>query len=139
MPKFPSKEWCEEVITLINSDPESGRAGEGWHGDFGLVIDSEPGKLEKPFSVHVDPVGGKIKKILYLRDPDELDEIEPAYLIRAGYSVWKGMLLGTVDPVEAVLRQKISVKGPLQPLIERLKHKGIADRILLQLKTEFVA
>ena len=39
-----------------------------------------------------------------LDDPDDLEEIEPAYLARAPYSVWKGLLSGTLDPVEAVLQ-----------------------------------
>ena len=138
MPKFPSKEWCEEAVRLTNSDPEAAAAGQGWKGDFGAIVDAEPGKLAKPFVVHIVPENGLIKKLRVLDDPDDLDEFEPAYVARAQYSVWKELLKGTLDPVDAVLKRRISMKGDLQPLIERMRYKGIADRVFSQLKTEFI-
>jgi putative sterol carrier protein len=134
---FPSKEWCEQVVQLANADPEAAEAGEGWEGDFGAVVEAEPGKLTAPFAIHCVPKGGRITGLRFLTDPDELDEIEPAYLARAPYSVWKGLILGTLDPVEAVLRKKIQMRGDLQPILERMRYKGVADRILSQLRTEF--
>lgn len=137
MPVFPSKEWAEEAIRLVNADPESAQAGKGWEGDFGAVVLAEPGKLAKTFVAHLVPKDGRIERFKVLADPDDLDEIEPTYVAKAPYSVWKGLIQGTVDPVEAVLRGKINVKGDLQPLIERLKYKGIADRLMSQLQTTF--
>lgn len=137
MPIFPSKEWCEEAVRLVNEDPEAAQAGAGWDGDFGAVILCEVGALEETFTVHVVPKDGKIVKLKVLRDPDDLEEIEPAYLAKAPYSVWKGLIQGTLDPVEAVLKRRIDVRGDLQPLIERLKYKGIADRVMAALNTRF--
>jgi putative sterol carrier protein len=137
MPVFPSKEWCEEAIRLLNADPEIALAGQGWTGDFGAVVDAEPGKLARPFVAHVVPKDGKVVKFRALTDPDDLDEFEPAYVVRAPYSVWKGLLLGQVDPVEAVLKRRIAVQGDVQPLIERMRYKGIADRVFAQLQTQF--
>jgi putative sterol carrier protein len=134
---FPSREWCEQVVQLANADPEAADAGEGWDGDFGAVVEAEPGKLAAPFAIHCEPKNGRITRLRFLEDPDELDEIEPAYLARAPYSVWKGLILGTLDPVEAVLKKKIQMSGDLQPILERMRYKGIADRILSQLHTEF--
>lgn len=138
MAKFPSKEWCDEAVRLTNSDPESTAAGLGWSGDFGAVVEAEPNKLGKPFVVHLEPKNGKIVRVTVLDDRDDLEEIEPAYLASAPYSVWKALLLGSLDPVEAVLKKWITLKGDLQPLIERMKYKGIADRVFAQLKTEFL-
>jgi putative sterol carrier protein len=138
MPKFPSKEWCEEAVRLTNADPESVAAGQGWTGDFGAVVDAEPGLLTRTFVVHIIPRSGRIEKIRVLDEPDDLDEFEPAYVARAPYSVWKQLLKGTLDPVEAVLKRRISVKGDLQPLIERMRYKGIADRVFAALRTEFI-
>jgi putative sterol carrier protein len=138
MATFPSKEWCQEAVRLTNADPECTLAGQGWEGDFGAIVDPEPGRLARAFVVHLVPRDGRIEKLRVLDDPDDLDELEPAYLLRAPYSVWKQLLLGSLDPVEAVLRRRIAVKGDLQPLIERMKYKGLADRVFAQLKTEFV-
>lgn len=138
MARFPSKEWCEEAVRLVNEDPERSLAAKGWQGEIGIIIDAEPGRLARPFVVHVVPSDARIEKLRVLDDPDDLDEFEPAYLARAPYTVWKQLLQGSLDPVEAVLRRRIAVKGDLQQLVERLRFKGIADRVFAQLETEFV-
>lgn len=138
MPIFPSKEWCEEAIRLANADPEAVDAGEGWKGDIGIIMEAEPGKLPKAFVVYCEPKDGKITRLKILADPDDLEEIEPSYLARAPYSVFKALLTGELDPMEAVLRRRISFKGDVQPLVERMRYKGIADRVLAKLETVYV-
>ncbi|HMK72153.1 MAG TPA: SCP2 sterol-binding domain-containing protein [Myxococcaceae bacterium] len=137
MPDFPSRAWCEEALRLLETDPETRRAGEGWTADFGVVVDAEPGKLERPFVVYVRPVNGRVERWSVHPDPDDLDELDPVYRIRAPYSVWKGVLLGTVDPIEAVLRRRVEVQGDIQPLIEKMQHKGLAERVLAAIDTHF--
>ena len=34
-------------MALVNADPDVVAAGRGWAGDFGVVIESEPGKLDE--------------------------------------------------------------------------------------------
>src|SRR5712692_11863289 len=111
MPLFPSREWCEAAIRIANADAEGTMAGHGWVGDFGAVVEAEPGKLVRPFAIHCQPRHGQITQLRILRDPDELDEIEPRYLARAPYSVWKGLIQGHLDPAEAVLRRRIQLQG----------------------------
>ncbi len=138
MPSFPSREWCEAAIALVNADPESLEASNGWQGDLGAVVEAEPGKLSDSFTVHVVPEGNRVEKIRFLGDPDDLEELDPAYVVRAPYSVWKALLQGTLDPVEAVVRRRVQVLGNVQPLIERARYRGIVDRMLAKLETRFV-
>jgi len=138
MPIFPSREWCEAAIRAANADPESALAGDRWVGDFGAVVDSEPGKLPKPFAVHCVPAGGQITKFRVLADPDELDEIEPRYLARAPYSVWKAVIRRELDPLQAVAQRKLYFQGDLEQLARRMKYKGIADRVLASIETQFI-
>jgi putative sterol carrier protein len=135
VPIFPSREWTDEAVRLTNADPEVAAAGADWVGDFGIVVEAERGRLDASFAVHVVPNRGRIERCKILRDPDELEEIEPAYLARARYSVWKALLKGELDPVEAVLRRQIALAGDVQPLIERAHYKGIGDRVLAQIRT----
>lgn len=138
MPVFPSKEWCEEAVRLLNEDPEAPEAGEGWEADFGAIVEPEPGALSRAFCVHVVPRNGRIEKFQVLADADDFDEIAPAYLARAPYSVWKQIIDGSIDPMEAVLKRRISLSGDLQPILERLRYKGIAQRVLSSLETKFI-
>lgn len=138
MPVFPSRGWAEAAMALVNADPESVAAGRGWTGDFGVVIEAEPGKLEAHFVAWIRPDAGRIAELRVLVDPDDLDEFEPAYRIRAPYSVWKGLLVGEVDPVEAILKRKLRVDGDVQPILERMRYKDIASRVLSTLETRFI-
>jgi putative sterol carrier protein len=138
MPNFPSKAWCEEALRLLDADPEAVRAGLGWEADIGVVVEAELGKLDRSFVVYLRPVNGRIEQWKVLVDADDLDELDPQYRIQAPYTVWKGILLGTVDPIEAVLRRRVQVQGDLQPLVERMQHKGLAERVLEQIETRFV-
>jgi hypothetical protein len=137
MPVFPSREWCEAAIRAANADPESVQAGRGWVGDFGAVVEAEPGKLEQPFAIHCVPAGGQITRFRVLSDPDDLDEIEPKYLVRAPYSVWKALILGKIDGLQAVSKHAIRFQGDLEQLARRMKYKGIADRVLTAVETKF--
>ena len=125
-------------MAMVNADPEIVAAGRGWRGDFGLVIESEPGKLEEHFVAWVRPDEGRIAELRVLADPDDLDELEPAYRIRAPYSVWKGILIGSVDPVQAILQRTLRVEGDVQPILERMRYKDIGARVLSQLQTRFI-
>src|SRR5215468_1511629 len=106
MPVFPSRVWAEAAMALVNADPDILAAGRGWRGDFGVVIEAEPGGLEEDFVAWIRPEEGRVVELRVLADPDDLDELEPAYRLRAPYSVWKGLLLGGVDPVEAILKRR---------------------------------
>ena len=138
MPAFPSKEWCEAAIAIVNEDPERAKAAEGWKGDLGAVVEVESGKLKQAFAVYVVPDGDRVGKLSVLADPDDLEELEPAYIIRAPYSVWKALLQGKLDPIEALVKRRVKVQGDVQPLIERARFKGIADRLLARLETRYI-
>jgi len=138
MAVFPSRAWAEEAMALVNADPESLAAGRGWSGDFGVVIEAEPGRLAEPFVAWIRPEAGRIAELRVLVDPDDLDELEPAYRVRAPYSLWKGLLQGAVDPVEAILKRRLRVDGDVQPILERMRYKDIAVRVLARLETRFI-
>ena len=137
MPLFPSREWCEAAIRIANADAEGTLAGQGWVGDFGAVVEVEAGKLKRPFAVHCVPEGGQITRFRVLADPDELDEIEPKYLVRAPYSAWKALIQRKLDPIQAIARGQFHFRGDLEQLARRMKYKGIADRILAAVETQF--
>ena len=137
MAHFPSEEWCREAIALAEADPEAEVAGRGWEGDFCCVMNPEPPHLAAPFAIYLKPSGGKVVEFRVLDDLDEIEEIDPAYVARASYSVWKGLVTGELDPIEAVLRRRIELKGDVQPIIEKARYKSIVERVLSKVKTEF--
>jgi hypothetical protein len=132
VPVFPSEAWCAAAIAAANADPESARAGRGFAGDVACVVDAP-----RFFAAWCRVADGRIREWRVLAGPAELDELAPAYVARAALATWRGLLEGTVDPVEAVLARRLRVVGDLQPLVERIRHKGLAKRVLAAVETCF--
>src|SRR5262249_19818604 len=65
-------------------------------------------------------------------------EIEPVYFARAPYSIWKALLRGELDALQAIARRQLEFRGDLEQLARRMKHKGIAERVLAGVDTQVV-
>lgn len=133
MPLFPSLEWCRAVVEAANADPDAAAAGQGWRGDVACVVERPGG----PFVFWCNPVGGRIADWKVLHDEDELEERDPAYVIRAPLSTWRGLIEGSLDPVQALIERRIRVKGDAEPVIARARHKGLTARVLAAVEHVF--
>ena len=49
----------------------------------------------------------------------------------------RALLQGTVDPVQAIVQRKLRVDGDVQPILERMRYKDVAARVLSRLETQF--
>lgn len=136
MPPFPSLEWCQAVVAAIDTEPDSKKAGRGLVADFAAAVLPEA-SLKEPFAVYGKLVEGRVEALRLLEDLDEIDEIEPAYVARAGYSAWRRIIESRLDPIEAILRKQIEVSGDLQPIIERAQFKDLVWRVLAKVPTNF--
>ncbi len=72
-----------------------------------------------------------------LADPDDILELEPAYVLRAPYRLWKDLLLGRLDPVKTALSGRLRVEGDLEALLRRASYRYVIERALAQLGTAF--
>jgi len=136
MPVFPSKEWCEALIRALEADPLSAKAGQGWQGDVAGVVLPDAG-FPEPFAVHAVPKGGRVTGFRVLEDLDEVEELEPTYVARAPYAVWKSLIAGELDPVEAVVKRRIQLTGDLEQVIARAQYKDVLRRALAAVPTTF--
>jgi hypothetical protein len=134
VPLFPSEEWCAAVVAAASADPQAAEAAAGFAGDVAVVVEGSPF-----FAAWGRIGGGRILEWRVLRDADEVDELAPAYLARASLATWRGLFEGRIDPVEAILERKLRVAGDLSPLVERIRFKGVAGRVLDRVETRFDA
>jgi hypothetical protein len=136
VPRFPSEAWCLEAIRLAEADPESTAASDGLVATICCVMTADA-VLPKGFGFFLRVEGQHLRGFRVLEDLDEADELQPDYLARASYATWKGLLQGSMDPVEAVLLRKIEVQGNLEPLMARAGHKGLVERVLAHVPTDY--
>jgi hypothetical protein len=125
-------------VSAIHSEPDSLKAGKGFVGDFAAVVLPEAGHLKEPFAIWGRAVEGRIEGLRVLEDVDEIEELEPGYVARAGFSTWRRLIVGELDPVEAVLRKEIGFEGDLAPIIERAHFKELVRRVLEKIPTTFL-
>jgi len=135
---FPSADWCRAALALANQDPELPAALAGFTSDVGVAVLTGASAAPAALVLHLRPQAGQLALVALTSDLDLLDELDGALVARAPYAVWKALLQGTLDPIEAVLTRRVQVQGDVQPIIERVRFGGIVDRVLAQLETTFI-
>ncbi|HET9551690.1 MAG TPA: SCP2 sterol-binding domain-containing protein [Anaeromyxobacteraceae bacterium] len=133
--EFATRAWIGAIVEALNAHPGLPAAIGGLGPDLALVVERSPG-FARSLVVWGRQAGGRIAEWRFLHDEDELLELEPAYVVRAPYQVWKELLRGG-DPVQAALSGRVKVKGDLEALLRRAAHRPVADAALAAVATEF--
>jgi hypothetical protein len=133
---FPSEPWIAALIAAVNRDPALAGALTGLGADLAAVVEADPPAFRDPFALYGRHEQGRIATWRVLADADDIWELEPAYVFRAPYRVWKALLRGD-DPVKAAISGRVRVEGDLQALVRRAHHRSILDAALAAVTTEF--
>jgi SCP-2 sterol transfer family protein len=133
---FPSEPWLAALVAAVNRHPDLPAALAALGRDLAAVIEADPPALRAPVAAYARQEGGRIAGVRVLADPDDVYELEPAYVVRAPYRVWKALLRGD-DPVKAALSGRVRVEGDLQALVRRAHYRYVMDAALASLATEF--
>jgi hypothetical protein len=133
---FLSESWLRAVVGAANEHPDLAVALRGLGRDLAAVVEPEPPILRRPIAVYGRQENGRIAGVRLLADTDEIWELEPAYVVRAPYRVWKSLLRGG-DPIQAALSGRVRVEGDLEALVRRASYRYIVDAALGSVETEF--
>jgi hypothetical protein len=134
---FASEPGVAAVVAAVNRHPDLARALAGLGPDLAAVVERDRSLLQKGAAVWGRQERGCIAEWRVLEDEDDVLEIEPAYVVRAPYLLWKEILQGRADPVQAALSGRVKVKGDLEGLVRRSGYRYILEEALLSVPTEF--
>ena len=134
--RFASREWVEALVQGLNRQAELPRALAGLGQDAGLVVERDGPSWPSDVAVWCRHAAGRVAEWRLLPDPDDLLELEPSYLLRARYGVWRALLEGE-DPVRAALTGRVRVEGDLEALVRRAEYRRVVDAALAAVPTEF--
>lgn len=134
--RFASREWVEALVAAVNAQPDLARALSGLPRDAAFVVESEKPAFPKALALHAEQDRGRVARWRILADEDDILELEPAYVFRARYGVWKALLQGA-DPVKAALSGQVRVEGDLEALVRRSSYRYVVDAALAAVDTEF--
>jgi putative sterol carrier protein len=104
---FPSPEWLKSLEEKLNSDERYARIAKKWEGDLVFQIEPE-GALKEEVIYYLDLWHGTCRKSEVW---DEIGDKNPAFILKAPYGNFVRILKGELDPMQAMLTRKLSVKG----------------------------
>lgn len=106
---FPSMEWLQALDAKLNSDERYAEIARKWEGDIAIVIEPE-GNLKERRIYYLDLWHGKCRGVAELADISEKNAV---FVLTATYENIKRILTGKLDPMQAMMTRKLSVKGNL--------------------------
>ena len=108
--KFPSAEWLEGLKEKLNTDDKYTRIAKNWEGDLFFFIEPE-GSLKEELTFYLDLWHGTCRSVDYQPDPEKYPN--PVFSFRATYNNITAILSGKLDPMTAMLTNKLKVRGSL--------------------------
>ena len=107
---FPSAEWLNALQQKLNEDPRYGEIARRWEADLLFDIQAS-GNLREPVIMYLDLWHGKCRGVEYA--PDAAKYPNPKFVLRSPYENFTAVLLGKLDPMTAMLTNKLKVAGSL--------------------------
>ncbi len=114
--KFPSPEWLKELERKLNSDEKYARIAKNWEGD--ILINVEPeGPLKEPLFYYLDLWHGTCRKVDILTGTAG---VKPAFILTAPYDNIIKILLGKLDPMQAMMTRRLRVQGNMAVMMRNV-------------------
>jgi putative sterol carrier protein len=107
---FPSSEWLKGLEGKLNSDEKYAHVAKNWEGDLFFFIEPE-GSLKEQLTFYLDLWHGTCRSIDYNPDPEKYPK--PVFILRANYNNIAAILTGKLDPMTAMMTNKLKVQGSL--------------------------
>ena len=108
--QFPSLEWLRGLEQKLNSDEKYAQIAKKWEGDLLFFIEPE-GNLKERLTFYLDLWHGACRSVDYNPDPEKYPN--PVFTLQATYNNITAILSGKLDPMTAMMTNKLKVKGNL--------------------------
>ena len=105
---FPSLDWLEGLELKLNSDQKYAQIAKNWEGDLLFLIQPEGG-LKEQLTFYLDLWHGTCRSVDYNPDPEKYPK--PVFTLRATYNNITAILTGKLDPMTAMMTNKLKVQG----------------------------
>jgi len=107
---FPSPEWLQGLESKLNSDQKYAQVAKNWEGDLFFFIEPE-GTLQEQLTFYLDLWHGTCRAVDYNPEPGKY--AKPVFTLRANYKNITAILTGKLDPMTAMMTNKLKVQGSL--------------------------
>ena len=118
---FPSEEWVDRLVTVLNSDQRYAEVARNWEGDMVVFIepDENEGQPDLPMVIYIDLWHGKCRKA-EIFDPSEADLPLATFILKAPRSQFLKIFSGDLDPIQAMLTRRLKVEGNMAYMLRNI-------------------
>jgi putative sterol carrier protein len=115
---FPSPEWAAAYKDALNTSAAYAEAGKDWtHGVVAMVVKADPALgLPEDMALWLDVHGGKCRETKLI--PAAEAQAAP-FVIEGVYARWKAVIKKEIDPIKAMMQNKLKLTKGHMPTIVR--------------------
>ncbi len=118
---FPSEEWLQVLVEVLNSDQRYAEIAQNWEGDMNVVIEPEDGdrRHDLPMAVYLDLWHGKCRGAWFINlEKEEMPDA--AYTLRARIGNIEQLFTGQLDPIQAMMTRRLRVEGNMAYMLRNV-------------------
>ena len=118
---FPSQEWVEDLIRVVNTDSRYAEIARNWEGDLIFVIEPDEGQEPQgdTLRIYLDLWHGRCRGGHLITDNEGSVPL-PRYVLSAPRSIFLKILSGKLDAVQAMLTRRLRVDGRLAYMLRNI-------------------
>lgn len=131
--KFPSEEWVKELCVRLNASESYAQAAANWEGDQLFVILPDESRPETAY-LYLNLHHGKASDARQLRSPDEQKAL---FTTSAPLSTWRKVLEGHLEPMQAMMSNKIKLVGSMAQIQRMPKATFELVKVAASIDTDF--
>lgn len=113
MALFASEEWAEALKDTVNADKEMPKAGKGFNATIQFIIEGAGKRGDLPFWTHMKD--GRVLEV-HANETRKCD-----YTISGDYAVWKDIVEGRQEPLQAIMVKQLTFEGNMQTIMKYIK------------------
>lgn len=129
MALFASDEWAEALKTEVNANKEMPKAGKGFDATIQFIILNAGKRGDLPFWTHMKD--GLVLEV----HPNEQKKCD--YTVSGDYAVWREIVEGDQDPLQAIMVKKLVFEGNMQTIMKYIKAVNLLMESVKRVPTKF--
>ena len=113
---YPSDEWIERYMELLNKNDRYEDAAKTWEGDFIFEVTADGENVKEPIRVYMDLWHGKCRSAK-MAGPDDTAE----FTYSGPSKNWRALFDGKIDPIKGIMARKFKLDGDMGKVMRYTK------------------
>ncbi len=133
MALFGTQEWATKFAEALNSSEKYAEAAADLQGDFYFVVNASE-NVPQEVTMYVNLANGKCTEAVLVENPESRS---PEFVMKGALESWRAIIVGELDPRQAIMTGKLNLKGNMAKLMKNLAAANELVTTLSAVETQF--